>query len=77
MKKTSDELIKMLRTDDENEYIDHAFQNFLKDEDIRFDDRVSYVSKQNDKFERLNRILFYKLRSIMTTSRNELNWVGF
>jgi hypothetical protein len=58
--------IKTLRSDDERKYVSHAFQNFLKEEDIYFDDRVSYVPEQNEKAKRLNRILFYKIRSIMT-----------
>jgi hypothetical protein len=50
---------------EEKKYTSHVFQSFLKDEDIYFDDRVSYVSEQNEKTKRLNRTLFYKIRSII------------
>jgi hypothetical protein len=57
--------IKIFLTDEEKELTDHVFQNFLKDEEIFFDDRALYVSEQNEKAKRLNRTLFYKIRSMM------------
>jgi hypothetical protein len=57
--------IKIFRINEERKYINHVFQNFLKDEEIFFNDRASYVSEQNKKAKRLNRTLFYKIRSMM------------
>ncbi len=43
-----------LRENNDDEYIDQKFQNYLAAEDINWDPRASYVPEQNDKVERLN-----------------------
>jgi hypothetical protein len=54
-----------LRADNEDEYIDQKFQNYLTEYEINWNSRVSYVPEQNDETERLNKILMYKIRSML------------
>jgi hypothetical protein len=61
----SDAKIIILRVDNENEYVDQKFQNYLTENEINWDSRVLYVPEQNDETERLNRILMYKIRSML------------
>jgi hypothetical protein len=53
----SDVKIITLRRNNANEYIDQKFQNYLIDQKINWNPRVSYVPEQNDETERLNRTL--------------------
>jgi hypothetical protein len=55
----------ILRVDNDDEYIDQKIQNYLAAENINCDSRVSYVPEQNDKVERSNRTLMYKIRSML------------
>ncbi len=60
----------------DGEYIDQKFQNYLAAENINWDSRASYVSEQNGEVERLNRTLMYKIRSMLNQikiSRNMWN----
>jgi hypothetical protein len=54
-----------LRKNNANEYIDQKFQNYLIEQRINWDSRVSYVSEQNGETERLNRTLMYKVRLML------------
>jgi hypothetical protein len=54
-----------LRRNNANEYIDQKFQNYLIEQRINWDSRVSYMSEQNDETERLNRTLMYKIRLML------------
>jgi hypothetical protein len=57
--------IIILRADNDDEYINQKFQNYLAAEGIYWDSLVSYVSEQNDETERLNRTLMYKICSML------------
>ncbi len=57
--------IIILRKNNANEYIDQKFQNYLIEQKINWDSRVSYVPEQNDEAERLNRTLMYKIRLML------------
>ncbi len=61
----SDVKIITLRKDNASEYIDQKFQIYLIEREINWNSRVSYVSKQNDETERLNRTLMYKIRFML------------
>ncbi len=54
-----------LRRNNASEYIDQKFQDYLIEQGIHWDSRVSYVPEQNDEAERLNRTLMYKIRSML------------
>jgi hypothetical protein len=54
-----------LKKDNASEYIDQKFQNYLIEQKINWDSRVSYVSEQNDETERFNRTLMYKIWFIL------------
>ncbi len=53
----------------DGEYIDQKFQNYLAAENINWDSRASYVSEQNGEVERLNRTLMYKIRSMLNQTK--------
>jgi hypothetical protein len=57
--------IIIFRRNNANEYIDQKFQNYLIEQKINWDSRVSYVPEQNDETERLNRTLMYKIRLML------------
>ncbi len=66
IERSSDECkIITLRTDNDDEYIDQKFQNYLTEHEINWDPRAPYVLEQNDETERLNRTLMYKIRPIL------------
>jgi hypothetical protein len=61
----SDVKIITLRENNASEYIDQKFQDYLIEQKINWNPRVSYVLEQNDEAERLNRTLMYKVRSML------------
>jgi hypothetical protein len=61
----NDVKIIILRKNNASEYIDQKFQNYLIEQRINWDPRVSYVPEQNDEAERLNRTLLYKVRLML------------
>ncbi len=61
----NDVKIITLRKNNTNEYIDQKFQNYLIEQKINWDSRVSYVLEQNDETERLNKTLMYKMRLML------------
>ncbi len=65
----SDVKIITLRINNEGEYIDQKFQNYLTENEINWDPRAPYVPEQNDEAERLNRILMYKIRSMLNQTK--------
>ena len=69
MKNQSNITIKCLRTDDENEFVDENFQEFLINNEIRWESRASYVSKQNEKSERMNYIFMTSVRSMLVVKK--------
>ena len=69
MKNQSNITIKCLRADDENEFIDENFQEFLINNEIRWESRASYVSKQNEKSERMNYIFMTSVRSMLVVKK--------
>jgi hypothetical protein len=72
--RSSDECkIITLRRNNDDEYINQKFQNYLAAESINEDSRVSYVPEQNDETERLNRILMYKIRSILNQQNRKIS----
>ncbi len=54
-----------LRENNASEYIDQKFQDYLINQKINWDSRVSYVPEQNNEAERLNRTLMYKIQSML------------
>jgi hypothetical protein len=65
----NDAKIIILRKNNANEYIDHKFSNYLIEQRINWNSRVSYVFKQNDDTECLNRTLMYKVRSMLNKKK--------
>ncbi len=61
----SDVKIITLRKDNASEYIDQKFQDYLINQRINWNPRVSYVPEQNGETERLNRMLMYKIRFML------------
>ena len=64
--------IKCLRADDENEFIDKNFQEFLINNKIRWKLRTSYVLKQNEKLKQMNYIFITSIQ-FMFVVKNYLN----
>jgi hypothetical protein len=58
-----------LRENNANEYNDQKFENYLIEQKINWDSRVSYVFEQNDETKRLNRTLMYKIRLMLNDRR--------
>ncbi len=74
IKRSSNECkIIILRADNESEYIDQKFQNYLTEHEINWDSRASYVPEQNDETERLNRTLMYKIRSMLNQKNRKIS----
>ncbi len=73
IERLSDAKIIILRENNDDEYIDQKFQNYLAAEDINWDPRASYVSEQNDEAERLNRTLMYKIRSMLNQQNRKIS----
>ena len=69
MKNQSNITIKCLRTDDENEFVDENFQEFLINNEIRWESRASYVSKQNEKSKRMNYTLMTSIRFMLVVKK--------
>ncbi len=65
IERSSDAKIITLKRNNDDEYIDQKFQNYLAAESINWDSCASYVPDQNDEAERLNRTLMYKIRSML------------
>ncbi len=66
IERSSDECkIITLRRNNDDEYIDQKFQDYLAAENINWDPRAPYVPEQNGEAERLNRTLMYKIRSML------------
>jgi transposase InsO family protein len=70
IERSSDAKIITLRADNDDEYINQKFQNYLAAEDINWNPRASYVPEQNDEAERLNRTLMYKIRPMLNQTKN-------
>ena len=69
MKNQSKITIKCLKANDENEFIDNNFQEFLINNEIRWESRTSHVSKQNEKSERINYTLMTSVRSMLVVKK--------
>ncbi len=69
IERSSNAKIIILRVDNEGEYRDQKFQNYLTENGINWDSRASYVPEQNDEAERLNRTLMYKIRSMLNQTK--------
>ncbi len=69
IKRFSDAKIITLREDNDGEYIDQKFQDYLAAEDINWNPRAPYVPEQNNEAERLNRALMYKIRSMLNQTK--------
>jgi hypothetical protein len=61
--------IIILKKNNASEYIDQKFQNYLMKQRINWNSRVLYVPEQNDKAERLNHTLMYKIRSMLNEKK--------
>ena len=61
--------IKCLRADDENEFVDENFQEFLINNEIRWESRALYVSKQNKKLERINYTFMTSVRFMLVVKK--------
>ena len=57
--------IVILRTDNSGEYTSNAFEQYLKDNDIKHQTTIPYNLQQNDVAERMNRTLLNMVRSMM------------
>ncbi len=69
IKRSSDAKFITLRRNNDDEYIDQKFQDYLAAEGINWDSRVSYVLEQNDEAERLKRTLMYKVRLMLNQTK--------
>lgn len=61
--------IAFLRSDRGGEYIDHGFQEFLKDSGIKWEPTAAYTQNQNGKAERLNYTLMSMVRSMRSYAK--------
>ena len=69
MKNQSNITIKCLKADDEDKFIDENFQEFLINNEIRWESRALYVSKQNEKSERMNYTLMTSIRFMLVVKK--------
>lgn len=61
--------IKILRTDGGGEYINEAFQDYLKENGIQHQRSIRYTPQQNGVAERINRTLEEKTRSMLHSAK--------
>ena len=61
--------IKCLKADDEKIFIDENFQKFLTNNKVRWESRVLYVSKQNEKSKQMNYILMTSVQFMLVVKK--------
>lgn len=70
------ERIKVLRTDNGGEYVNHILSTFLKENGIVHQTTIPYTPQQNGVSERANRTIIEKARSMLKDSKLPLSYWG-
>jgi len=70
LEKQSGRKIKVLRTDNGREYINHEFKELIRSESIRHQTIVPYNPQQNGLAERANRTVIERSRTIQKWIKN-------